>query len=221
MAIKVNFLWIGTELSDINLMSLQSFNKLGYDCILWKYKEINNVPDYVTQKDANKILPLNEDIYAGYHSDYFRFLLLHKYGGIYSDLDNILLKTLPVKKYIIGGEQFDCNSNLIKVPKNSILTKTLIEDIENKGISNLNQYNGVDLYNTVIELKLDKFIIKNEEINYFGTSTLGIEPLVHTLIDWKNLNTYNVHLFESHHRVVYRNSEVYKTNMKKLKSLLL
>jgi hypothetical protein len=219
---KVNFLWIGNKLSEIGLLSLQSFHNLGYTCVLWYYEDIENVPDFVIEEDANEVMELNNDIYRGYHSDYFRFTLLHRDGGIYSDLDNVLLKRLPDVEYIISGHQINCNSNLLKVPKGSKFTERLLEDIEaSGGILNIHQYNGLDLYKTVGELSLGNFIIHSKYIAYFDWSTDLIAPLVYETIDWESLDIYNVHLFESAHRVVYKRTPKYIENMKNLKASIL
>jgi mannosyltransferase OCH1-like enzyme len=101
MVTIINFIWMGNKLTDIGLLSLKSFDRLGYTCVLWSYNTIENVPEYVIQKDANYISPLPDKRFTTVlFSDYLRYKLLHKDGGIYSDLDNILLKELVLKMFL-------------------------------------------------------------------------------------------------------------------------
>ena len=117
MDININFMWIGKELTEFGLLSLNSAKLQGYTCTLWSYEEIGNVPDFVIRKDANEITPIRLGK-TELFSDYFRYKLLWAQGGVWSDLDNMFIKQLPSDIYILSGAELDsANSHLIKAPK--------------------------------------------------------------------------------------------------------
>lgn len=209
--LNINFFWaLNPELNEMSLLSLHSFHKKGYECILWCYNEIPNVPDYVIIKDASEIIPYNDKIYVAHLSDEFRMIVLNTYGGIYSDLDNILLKPLPETEYIFAGTYDDTINNIIKTPKNSILTNYLVENTEV-----INQ--PLNLHLKKQELNLDKWCIPVKDINYFDRD---LSELTLEMIDWSTVDSYMVHLLQSKHRACYKNSEIYLTNMDNLKKFI-
>ena len=99
MSLKVNFFWIGSELSKMEQLTLKSFLDHGHTPVLWAYdKNCKNVPAGVHVNDAADILPMDrifaytgngdcrEGSYGGF-SDLFRYHLLNKVGGWYCDMD--------------------------------------------------------------------------------------------------------------------------------------
>ena len=100
---NLNFFLDKGNLSYLNIISLESFHVLGYECLLWTYSEIPNVPDYVEICDANEIIPLNPNVDIILFSDIFRYNLLYKHGGWWSDIDNICVNKLPTTEYLISG----------------------------------------------------------------------------------------------------------------------
>lgn len=106
----VQSLWIGDELSNMELLCLNSYLKNGHDFHLYTYGEIKNLPKNVIVKDASEIIPRNRLIrdghgsYAGF-SDVFRFTMLYLKGGWWVDMDGICLKYFDIdSEYCFSSE---------------------------------------------------------------------------------------------------------------------
>ena len=56
----VQSLWIGPELSTLEVLSCQSFIKCGHIFHLYTYEPVKNIPRGVKVLDANQILPFSE-----------------------------------------------------------------------------------------------------------------------------------------------------------------
>ena len=124
-------LWIGNKLSDMEIISLNSFVKNGLQIHLYCYQAIENVPKGVVIKDARDILSENEIFtykngsYSAF-SNLFRFTMLNKIGGI-ADTDFVCLKPFNFshKDRVIVSEPSEeysrqyVTSCMIKLPKNS------------------------------------------------------------------------------------------------------
>jgi len=107
------------QMRELNLCSMRSSAKY-HPVWLWTYQQFDNLPEGVTVKDANKLLPFDDFQDArskgvtlfvdknadgkpreetGRHvaqlSDLFRALALQKYGGWWLDADTIVLRRLP------------------------------------------------------------------------------------------------------------------------------
>ena len=89
----VRTLWHGGALSVFEELSLTSFVRCGHEVELYSYDDVS-VPHGVRLCDASEIMPLSE-VYSYPHgiatgsfaafSNLFRFKLLHRKGGIWSD----------------------------------------------------------------------------------------------------------------------------------------
>lgn len=110
---KINTLWIGGNLGEIEVLSAKSFVDAGHDVNLYSFEEIKNTPPGVQNLDAAKILSRLEvdrlrhrktGSYA-LASDYFRFLLQKKERGAWADLDMICLKPVSFEKDIVFGRE--------------------------------------------------------------------------------------------------------------------
>jgi len=99
-------LWIGECLSQLEALTICSFQRVGHPFHLYCYQDLANVPEGTILKDANEILPKNE-IYQPLcqFADWFRYLLLYKKGGWWSDLDVICLKPLTFTHECVFGWQ--------------------------------------------------------------------------------------------------------------------
>lgn len=140
MKITVSGLWIGPSLSKIEQLSIKSFLNKGYDYNLYTYEKVENIPDGVTIKDANEILPKSE-VFAYKNksfsavSNIFRFKLLYKKNAIWVDLDIICTKFYDFNKdkYLFVSEpdknyeEDKLGSCIIKMPKNDIICFDAIE----------------------------------------------------------------------------------------------
>ena len=99
----VQGMWIGTELSIMEQLSIQSFLKNNHEYHLYVYGDVKNIPDGAVIRDANRILPASRIFtyqngdgrgsYAGF-ANFFRYRLLRIEGGWWADTDVICLKPL-------------------------------------------------------------------------------------------------------------------------------
>ena len=134
--------WIGEHLSVMELLCINSCLKNGHDFHLYLYKQIQNVPQEVIIKDANEIIPekfLFKDSINSFasFSDWFRFKLLFKKGGWWTDMDSICLKSFNIpEEYCFPTEVLKrfssptiCIGNL-KVPAGCEIMGECVEIIE-------------------------------------------------------------------------------------------
>ncbi len=131
----IHALWIGKKLGSISRSCLQSFVMRGHEVHLHTYDEIDDIPQGVTQVDANIIIPCDKIIkhnetgsYALF-SDVFRYELMQKVEGIYVDCDVYCLKPLiiPEHGYLLGFEDDNwINGAVLRIPKNSDLLSSLL-----------------------------------------------------------------------------------------------
>jgi mannosyltransferase OCH1-like enzyme len=124
-------LWIGTELSVMEQLSISSFLLNGHEYHLYVYDEVKNIPPGTTIKDGDKILPSSSIFqykqrpsYAGF-ANFFRYKLLLEYGGWWADTDTICLKPFEFpdeyvfSTEIIGQGVEVITSGIIKAPVGS------------------------------------------------------------------------------------------------------
>lgn len=136
----VGSLWIGNELSNMEIMSINSFLKNGYEYHLYIYDKVDKIPEGTIIKNGNEILNSSEIFYynngsVASFSNQFRFEMIYKTGIIWVDMDLICLKyydfsddpylisSIPNKKY----NDEEVAVSILKFPKND---KILLEAIE-------------------------------------------------------------------------------------------
>src|ERR1017187_7210446 len=88
-------------------LSIKSYLQNGHPYHLYLYNDVEGLPDGTVVKDANDIVQ-ESDIKRFWclanFSDFFRVSMLLKYGGWYSDLDNIMLKPYDFKdEYVFAA----------------------------------------------------------------------------------------------------------------------
>lgn len=104
----IHGLWIGEALSPIELLTLHSYIRNGYEFWLWIYMPIKTqIPKEVKICDANEIIPFEQVFrkkeadpnynvgkgsFGAPFSDIFRYKLLYEKGGIWTDMDITCLK---------------------------------------------------------------------------------------------------------------------------------
>ena len=141
----VQSLWIGPQLSTLEILCCESFMKYGHIFHLYTYEPVKNIPKGVKILDANKILPFSELEMIKKDqlpfSDIFRYKMLYEKGGYWVDLDMICLKKLNFSdKFIFSSENtiqkgqfrnrkgtFQPNIGILKAPRKSQFYKTKIE----------------------------------------------------------------------------------------------
>lgn len=168
---KVNALWIGKQLSKLELLTLHSFIAHGHSFKLWIYDELeNDLPESIEIGDASVIIPSEKIFsyrnqnsfghgkgsYAGF-SDIFRYKLLHEHGGWWVDMDITCLKNFDFDAPYVFRNHHELNvvGNVMKCPKNSELMKACYEE----AIDQVNEHN------TDWHKPID---ILNHNINRFG-----------------------------------------------------
>lgn len=129
---NIQSLWIGENLTNMEILSMKSFIQNGHNYHLYTYQPIKNVPDGVLIKDANEILP-EKDIFryengsVSAFSNVFRYKLLFDKGGYWVDTDLVCIKPFDFKSdYVFGTEPWDnyttskLNPCIMKAPRLSV-----------------------------------------------------------------------------------------------------
>lgn len=155
----------------------------GYNIIFFSFKDASYFLDKCFNKDYK--MYFNKTTYAAHKSDFFRLCFLYKYGGIYSDIDNVPL--ININKFynpynnITFMTALSLNNNsfaqaLITSTRNSSCLKCGLDEyiniysrLEINHRDNKN-YDGADLagtkimYRTIVKLLTDNKAIKNNII---------------------------------------------------------
>jgi mannosyltransferase OCH1-like enzyme len=178
----VHGLWIGSSLSAIELLCMKSFTEAGHTFYLWAYNKIDNLPERIQVKDANKIIPSNEIFtytysnkfghgkgsYAGF-SDIFRYKLLYEFGGWWTDMDITCLKPLVFEEEFVfrRNGQKGVVGNLMKcAPKSELMLYCYERAKQEVTAENKNWMLPISILNDGIsKFKLNKNIteISNED----------------------------------------------------------
>ena len=175
----VHGLWIGPQLSALELLTIHSFLNHGHAFHLWTYEPPDNdLPADLILEDANEILH-HKHIFryknkntvghgkgslAGY-SDIFRYKLLYEKGGWWSDMDITCLKPLDFEApYVFRNHTLlDVVGNLMKCPQGSPLMKSCFEiALENVNEDNTDWLKPVAILNDQIKhYQLSNYIQKD------------------------------------------------------------
>jgi len=144
----IHALWIGNQLSFVELLTIKSFIAHGFDFHLWLYNPlVTKIPEKVHVEDASEIIPRHEVFkykyknqfghgkgsYAGF-SDIFRYKLLYEHGGWWTDMDVTCLKTPDFNdEYVFRTHHsLPLVGNIMKVPPKSDLMKACYEEAHKK-----------------------------------------------------------------------------------------
>jgi FkbM family methyltransferase len=166
----VQGLWIGKHLSTMEQLSMRSFLANGHEYHLYTYGQIDNVPDGVTLKDGNEIIPSDKifkyrdhDSYSGF-SNHFRYKLLLEKGGWWVDTDLICVRPFDFpSEYVFSsqhnheGEGDLVNVGAIKCPPGSPVIQYAWDVCQSKDPSKLvwGEIGPLLLARAVNELGLD------------------------------------------------------------------
>ena len=108
-AITAHMFWVKSPMSRLEYLCMKSFIDNGYRLLVWSYDDSLEIPDKAVLCDANRVvgeskLFLNRrGSYAGF-SDYFRYKVLSRFGGLYADTDVIAVRPaqdLPKKQFLV------------------------------------------------------------------------------------------------------------------------
>ena len=155
MLSPVQSLWVGNKLSELEILSIKSFQKLGHQFILYTYGKVRGIPSGTIVKDGTKIIK-KKDLFKFKKgllpfSDIFRYKMLYEKGGYWVDLDMIALKPLKFREpYIFSSERTIqkgpyrnrtkteiANIGILKAPPKSEFYKELFDrciEEEKKGV---------------------------------------------------------------------------------------
>jgi hypothetical protein len=114
--IDVQGLWIGSELPELQQLSIRSFLAHGHGYLLYAYDNITCVPKGATLCDARSILPresifsypsgFGEGSYSAF-SNLFRYKLLLERGGWWVDTDLVCLRPFDFEDpFVFATEQY-------------------------------------------------------------------------------------------------------------------
>jgi len=135
--------WHGGRLSPLAWLSLSSFVKEGHDFELYCYQPLD-VPAGVRLQAADQIIAMDR-IFVAHGSyapfaDLFRFTLLHKKGGWWTDTDVVCTGNAIPKGAIVFGEERRgrINNAILRIPRRHELLDSVLHrlggmDIENAG----------------------------------------------------------------------------------------
>ena len=134
----IKTLWIGSNLGVIEQLCLRSFIECGHRVEIFIYQDVMGIPDGVTIRDANDILPEREIFFyrhkksvAGF-SNWFRYKLLYLEGGIWVDMDVICLKPFEFEQPLFFGREdiYRFNNAVLGAPKGSELMKFMMDQAD-------------------------------------------------------------------------------------------
>lgn len=205
----INGLWIGTKLSALEELTINSFVAHGHTFRLWVYQPIQNVlPPAVIIADANEILPANKifrykqnnqfghgkNSLAGF-SDLFRYKLLFDKGGWWVDMDVTCLKPFNFNSdYVFRNHhKLPVVGNIIKCPIGSVLMEQCYKEAEQQVTANNKDWMlPIQILNdNIVKLGLSNYIIglSNKDswydIRNFFRAAKGLQPNWYAL-HWNN-----------------------------------
>jgi len=197
---RVHGLWIGSELSKLELLTIRSFLRHGHEFHLWLYQSLATpLPPGVVVEDANEIIPQSRIIrkadtdietgvgkgsYSSPFSDLFRYKLLYEKGGYWVDMDVTCLRPFNfAEPYVFRSHRVGVVGNIMKCPRHSELMKVVSARVE----SQANAHSEWLMPNRVLSravrrLGLTRYIrsgIWNDESWWRAIRplTLGVEPI--------------------------------------------
>ena len=207
---KVQSLWIGNKLSNLEILTINSYIKNNIDFELYTYDNIINLPKDVIIKDGNKILP-KSDIFCyqvgkgkgsfSAFSNIFRYKLLYENGGIWVDMDLVCLKKFSINNEYVFASELDLQkkssvaSCFIKSPKKSDIFNWAYK----KSITHdKNTLKWSVIGPTLLSKAINKFNLNKFIKNYKAFCPLGFKDWNQLIEPNKNINLDNsfcIHLW--------------------------
>ena len=129
-------LWIGSELTPIEQLSIRSFLAHGHPYELFAYDRIAGVPDGTSLADANGLIPRDHLFLShgspAHFSDWFRWTLMVERGGYWADLDVVCLQRFDFSEPLVFGWQDDevVNTAVLCFPAGHALARAMLRRCE-------------------------------------------------------------------------------------------
>src|SRR5438552_2563957 len=128
--------WHGPRLTDLCRLSIGSYLANGHEYTLWTYTPVEGIPDGVIHRDAQEIIPpsdIGKFQNLANFSDWFRYWVLLKQGGWWSDMDVLCLRPYNLtQEHVFALESSDpflvCG-NVLKAPADSSVMKWCIDEV--------------------------------------------------------------------------------------------
>lgn len=181
-------LWVSDDdyLPELSYLALKSMLLVGHDVTLYTYKYLKNIPEGVNIVDANTILDKSKifkykyghKTYSGF-ANWFRLKRLYEYGGIWLDLDIILIRNvndLVSESISICSEPhrdffFFNNNAFLKFPKHDPCIKYMLDYAEERGDEVYHGETGPKLVQKILSdnfIEYNKYLKAPNVNNYFG-----------------------------------------------------
>lgn len=134
-------LWLGSRLSAIERLSFLSLLRHGMRPQLFVYEDVGDVPDGVSVRDANEILPQSQiflnrerNSYAPF-ADWFRYRLLAATDFYWVDLDVVALRPFDfLGDHFLAWSRPLVNNSVLSLPKDSKVLRDLVAFCDNPTI---------------------------------------------------------------------------------------
>jgi hypothetical protein len=205
----VHSVWIGSELSLLEQLSIRLFQAQGFNVALWLYDECEGIPPGVQIRDASEILPRSSIFgYQGrpnpilpngglgsfsFWSDQFQMKLLYEKGGFYSQLDVTMLAPLQKVSEVVFVRDGDSTQTcFMKLEQGSELALALFTELERtvnpKTMNRLSWLDSMDCVGRIVrERGFEEYYVPNEDFQN-GISFSAKEPISKEvrLIHWWN-----------------------------------
>jgi hypothetical protein len=109
MTLRAHMFWHGDPPRRLERLAMRSFLAQGYALTVWTYTPQPSLPPGATLADAAEILPqsalfTNRRGSIASFTDWFRYLVLSRHGGLWTDSDVIALRpasALPAHKFLV------------------------------------------------------------------------------------------------------------------------
>lgn len=129
-------LWVGTDLTPIEQLSIRSFLANGHPYHLFAYDRIAGVPDGTVLRDAAAVIPRGELFLSqgspAHFSDWFRWKLLADLGGYWADLDVVCLRGFDFSEPVVFGWQETgvIDTAVLRFPAGHALARVMLRRCE-------------------------------------------------------------------------------------------
>ncbi|NHO36504.1 hypothetical protein [Acetobacter fallax] len=131
-------LWYGGRLSAVECACAHSLVRQGVPLTLFSYNAIDNIPDGIEIRDAEKIVPrhmtsrfiLNGSPHPGHFSDYFRYNMILRTDMTWIDLDMVALKKIQgnwKNNIVVKEEGGGINGAILYISSKNILEYLISE----------------------------------------------------------------------------------------------